>query len=149
MLFHDFGVSHLLHAPRPVLTLMAVRSQTGIAIDFEPDYVSIVPVYDGYSIPHATEVFDPPTTTGLEIHLIAKQIVASIEKVDSGIHDTLCNNIVLTGSSTTTPNFEVALLEELHKTSPSVKTFKIIAPPERLYLPWIGGSILANRNMSW
>ena len=145
MLFHDFGVSHLFHAQRSVLALIAIQKRSGIVIDFEPDYVSIVPVYEEYSIPHAMRLHDPPTTTGLEIPFIAKQIGNLLDEVDSDIHDTLCNKIVLTGSSTTTPNFEKILLEELQKTSPSVKSFSIIATPDRLYLPWLGGSIFGDR----
>lgn len=145
MLFHDFGVSHLYHAQRSVLTMIGVQQETGIVIDFEPDYISIVPVYEEYSIPHALQLHDAPTTTGLDIQFIVQQIVVLLEKVDSNIHDTLCNNIVLTGSSTTPVNFETALLENLQESSPSGETFRVIAPPDRLYLPWRGGSIFGSR----
>ncbi len=145
MLFHDFGVSHLFHAPRSVLTLIAIRKRTGIVIDFEPEYISIVSVYDEKSIPHAMQIHDPPTTAGLEISLITKQIGIILDQVDPDIHTELCDNIVLTGSSTTTANFETTLYTELQEAVFSEKPFRIIALPERLYLPWIGGSIFGNR----
>ena len=145
MLFHQFGVGQLYHAQRSVLALIAAQERTGIVIDFEADYLSIVPVYEEYTIPHAMQIHDPPTTTGLEIPFIVKQVGALLDKVDSDIHHILCNSVVLIGSSSTTSNFETTLLEELRKKNPTVKSLRVIAPPERLYLPWRGGSIFGNR----
>ena len=42
------------------------------------------------------------------------------------------------------PGIEDRLLKELRTLVPSQANFKIVAPPERKYSVWIGGSIIAS-----
>ena len=143
MMFHEFGVGHLYFALRPVLALMATRKKSGIVFDFEPDYTFIVPIFKRFAIPHAVEILNPPVTTGLELSFLAERLVAAIENTDTDIHDLLYGNIVLTGSSTTTTRFKEKLQKEIVTAISSDREFSIIDAPERLYLPWIGGSMIA------
>ncbi|MHA2424886.1 MAG: hypothetical protein ACXAEF_08870 [Candidatus Thorarchaeota archaeon] len=144
LLFHEFGVSHLYFALRSVLSLIATRKESGIVIDFEPDYAVISPIFKRFAIPHAVEVLNPPTTSGLDISYLTERLVASVENTDKDIHDLLYGNIVLTGSSTTTTGFKQHLQQEIRSTISSNRRLSILDTPERLYLPWIGGSILAH-----
>jgi len=141
MLFHEFGVGFLTFVVREALPMIAIRRRTGFVIDCEPEYVSIVPIHDHLVISHAAEILSSSETTGLEIPLITKQIDVSLSKIDSNIHETLCKNMVLIGSSTTRPDFDSKLLKELQTINPSRHGYQIESIPERLYLPWKGGSV--------
>merc|ERR1711979_74164 len=56
----------------------------------------------------------------------------------------LYKNTVLSGGTTMFPFIEERLLDEMTKLAPAGNEIKIIAPPERKYSVWIGGSILAS-----
>merc|ERR1712109_165099 len=53
-------------------------------------------------------------------------------------------NIVLSGGSTMYPGIADRMQKELTTLAPSTMKIKTIAPPEREYSVWIGGSILAS-----
>ena len=65
----------------------------------------------------------------------------SIMKCDTGIQKDLFANIVLAGGSTMFPGIAERMQKAL--AHPTMK-IKVIAPPERKYSAWIGGSILAS-----
>ena len=65
----------------------------------------------------------------------------SIMKCDVGIQKDLLANIVLAGGSTMFPGMAERMQRAL--AHPTMK-IKVIAPPERKYSAWIGGSILAS-----
>ena len=52
-------------------------------------------------------------------------------------------NIVLSGGSTLTKGFGNRLLHEVQRLAVKDMRIKILAPPERIYTTWTGGSILA------
>ena len=93
--------------------MIATRNDSGIVIDFEPDYAVISPIFKRFAISHAIELLNPPTTSGLEISFLAERLVAAVENTDIGIHGSLYGNIVLTGSSTTTTGFKDNLHQEI------------------------------------
>ena len=55
----------------------------------------------------------------------------------------LFGNIVLSGGSTLTKGFGSRLLHEVQRLAVKDMRIKILAPPERIYTTWTGGSILA------
>jgi centractin len=55
----------------------------------------------------------------------------------------LYGNIVLSGGSTLTKGFGNRLLHEVQRLAVKDMRIKILAPPERIYTTWTGGSILA------
>ena len=55
----------------------------------------------------------------------------------------LFSNIVLSGGNTLFPGFAERLQNEIATLAPSNMTVNVIAPPERQYLAWIGGSLSA------
>ncbi len=144
LMFHKFGVSHLYVTLRQVLALYAVRKGSGVVIDFEPDYALIVPIFEGLAIPHVKEILNLPVITGFELSFLAERLIAAVENTNPDIYDDLYSNIVLTGSSTTTPQFRESLEKEIAERIASDRNFSIIDIPEKLYMAWIGGSRLAN-----
>ncbi|VDM02008.1 unnamed protein product [Schistocephalus solidus] len=68
----------------------------------------------------------------------------SIMKCDLDIRKDLYSNIVLSGGSTMYPGIADRMNKELTSLAPSSMKIKIIAPPERKYSVWIGGSILGS-----
>eukprot|EP00490_Sorites_sp_Unknown_P022925 CAMPEP_0114693670 /NCGR_PEP_ID=MMETSP0191-20121206/69314_1 /TAXON_ID=126664 /ORGANISM="Sorites sp." /LENGTH=350 /DNA_ID=CAMNT_0001987593 /DNA_START=33 /DNA_END=1085 /DNA_ORIENTATION=+ len=68
----------------------------------------------------------------------------SIMKCDVDIRKDLYGNIVMSGGSTMFDGIADRMKKEVEALAPSSMTIKIIAPPERKYSVWIGGSILAS-----
>merc|ERR1712066_254987 len=68
----------------------------------------------------------------------------SIMKCDIDIRKDLYGNIVLSGGSTMFPGIADRMNKEITAKAPTSMTVKIVAPPERKYSVWIGGSILAS-----
>ncbi len=68
----------------------------------------------------------------------------SIMKCNVGMRRDLYKNIVLAGGSSMLPGIDERLTLDLQKMAPGDMTIKTIAPPERQYSAWIGGSILSS-----
>jgi actin, other eukaryote len=68
----------------------------------------------------------------------------SIFKCDLDIRRDLYGNVVLSGGTTMFPGIADRMQKELTSLSPASMKVKIVAPPERKYSVWIGGSILAS-----
>ena len=68
----------------------------------------------------------------------------SIMKCDEGIRTDMFANIVLAGGSSMFPGIADRMQKEITTLAPVEMKIKIIAPPERKYSAWIGGSILAS-----
>merc|ERR1711988_990122 len=85
-----------------------------------------------------------PGLIGKESPGIHKLTYNSIQKCDVDIRRDLYTNTVLSGGSTMFPLIEKRLAAEMGKLAPSAVKVKIVAPPERKYSVWIGGSILSS-----
>uniref|UniRef100_Q7M3Y7 Actin CA15 (Fragments) n=1 Tax=Styela clava TaxID=7725 RepID=Q7M3Y7_STYCL len=68
----------------------------------------------------------------------------SIMKCDVDIRPDLYANTVLSGGTTMYPGIADRMQKEISTLAPPTMKIKIIAPPERKYSVWIGGSILAS-----
>merc|ERR1712080_111456 len=68
----------------------------------------------------------------------------SIMKCDVDIRKDLYGNTVLSGGTTMYPGINDRMQKEITQLAPSSMKIKIVAPPERKYSVWIGGSILAS-----
>merc|ERR1712200_104265 len=68
----------------------------------------------------------------------------SIMKCDVDIRKDLYANTVMSGGITMYPGIADRMQKEITALAPSTIKIKIIAPPERKYSVWIGGSILAS-----
>merc|ERR1712053_16449 len=85
-----------------------------------------------------------PSLIGKESSGIHKLTYDSIQKCDVDIRRDLYTNTVLSGGSTMFPNIDKRLNKEITALAPSAVKVKIVAPPERKYSVWIGGSILSS-----
>jgi len=92
----------------------------------------------------APEVLFKPNFIGLEQEGIHKLAFQSIMKCDVDIRKDLYNNIVMSGGTTMFNGIAERMQKEIKALAPDSMTIKIIAPPERKYSVWIGGSILSS-----
>jgi len=90
------------------------------------------------------EVLFKPSFIGKESKGIHELTFQSIMKCDIDIRKDLYKNTVLSGGTTMFPFIEDRLQNEMKTLAPAGNDIKIIAPPERKYSVWIGGSILAS-----
>ena len=68
----------------------------------------------------------------------------SIMRCDVDIRRDMYANIVLSGDSTMFPGFANRMQKEITALAPPTALIKVIAPPDRKYSVWIGGSVLAS-----
>ncbi|KAM3479407.1 hypothetical protein MY5147_001723 [Beauveria neobassiana] len=92
----------------------------------------------------APEALFQPSLLGLESGGIHATTFNSIIKCDIDVRKDLYSNIVVSGGTTMYPGLADRLQKEMTDLAPSSVKVKIIAPPERKYSVWIGGSILAS-----
>ncbi|KAH8235482.1 hypothetical protein KR032_001275, partial [Drosophila birchii] len=85
-----------------------------------------------------------PSHLGMEACGIHELTYNSIMKCDVDIRKDLYGNIVLSGGSTMFPGIVNRMQKEITTLAPSAVKLKVIAPPERKYSVWIGGSILGS-----
>jgi len=92
----------------------------------------------------APEALFRPADLGLEAAGIDQTTFNSIMKCDLDVRKELYGNIVMSGGTTMFPGIAERMQKEITALAPSSMKVKIIAPPERKYSVWIGGSILAS-----
>jgi actin len=85
-----------------------------------------------------------PSFLGREAAGIHECTYNSIMKCDVDIRKDLYGNVVLSGGTTMFGGIADRMQKELVNLAPSTMKIKIIAPPERKYSVWIGGSILSS-----
>jgi len=90
------------------------------------------------------EVLFNPSFIGKEASGIHDCTFQTIMKCDVDIRKDLYANIVLSGGTTMFPGVSERMTKELTALAPSTMKIKVVAPPERKYSVWIGGSILSS-----
>jgi len=97
----------------------------------------------GSELSRAPEILFHPELCGLESDGIHQILTTSINLCDVDLQKDLYANIVLSGGSTMFSGLPERMQNEITKLAPKNEV-KIIAPPERKYSAWIGGSIMAS-----
>merc|ERR1712018_1104519 len=92
----------------------------------------------------APEALFQPSFLGMESCGVHETTYNSIMKFDVDIRKDLYANTVMSGGTTMYPGIADRMQKEITALAPSTIKIKIIAPPERKYSVWIGGSILAS-----
>ena len=90
------------------------------------------------------EALFQPSFLGMEANGVHETVYNSIMKCDVDIRKDLYGNIVLSGGTSMYPGIAERLEKEMVQLAPPTMKIKVIAPPERKYSVWIGGSILAS-----
>jgi len=86
------------------------------------------------------ETLFQPAFIGMEAAGIHETTYNSIMKCDVDIRKDLYANTVLSGGTTMFPGIADRMQKEISALAPPTMKIKIIAPPERKYSVWIGGS---------
>jgi actin beta/gamma 1 len=229
IMFESFGVPGMYISIQAVLSLYAAGRTTGVVMDSGDGVTHTVPIFDGYSLPHAVyrldlagrdlteymmkllmergysftssaereivrdlkenlcyvpldfdeemknaerskelekqyelpdkqiitvgnerfrcpEVLFQPTLIGKESKGIDGYVYDTVMKCDIDLRKDLFANIVLSGGTTMFPGISERLTKELKAMCPTNTHVRVIAPPERKYSVWIGGSILSSLN---
>lgn len=92
----------------------------------------------------APECLFQPAHSGVEADGISQMVFNSIMKCDIDLRKELYNSIVLSGGSTMFEGICERLQKDVSNFAPPTIPVKCIAPPERKYSVWIGGSILTS-----
>jgi len=122
--------------------LDAAENSGKIEVQYElPDGQTITVGAERFRCP---EVLFRPSLIGKEVKGVQHLTERSIKKCDIDIRKDLYKNTVLSGGTTMFSQIDDRLHQEMTNLAPNGNTIKIIAPPERKYSVWIGGSILAS-----
>ncbi len=92
----------------------------------------------------APEPLFQPSLMHIEAHGVHMMTYNAIMACDVDIRKDLYGNMVLAGGNTLFPGMGDRLQKEMAFLAPSTMKVRVISPPERKYLTWLGGSILAS-----
>jgi actin-related protein len=90
------------------------------------------------------EVLFKPSLIGLELDGLHTTAYNTIMRCDVDIRTDLYGNIVLAGGSTLFLGMAERLTKEMVSLAPPTMKIKVVAPPERKYSAWIGGTQMAS-----
>lgn len=91
----------------------------------------------------ATEILFRPEIVGIDVPGVSTGVCNSISACDIDVRRELYGNILLSGGSTLFNGFSERLYGDVRSKSNTTAKIKVVAPRERQFSVWIGGSILA------
>jgi len=148
---------HSLTTAEDVEAVQGIRDQLAyVATDFAAELVSAnatsaaVKLPDGRTINvgaerfRAPELLFDPSLVGSREHGIHDMCAAALARCDADLRAEMYANIVLAGSNTLFDGLDARLEKELRALTTEDVHVHIVAPPQRKYTAWLGGSILAS-----
>ena len=117
-----------------------------LASPLEKDYK----LPDGQTISVGSERYRCPEALfkthliGLEEAGVHEAVYNSITKCDVAVRKELYSNVVLSGGNTMYTGFARRLSNEVMNLAPNSMKVNVVAPPQRDYSAWVGGSVLAS-----
>jgi actin-related protein len=90
------------------------------------------------------EALFKPSMIGKEYKGIHELTFNSILKCDIDVRKDLYCNVVMSGGTTMYEGIDTRLASELTSLAPAAMKVKVVAPPERKFSVWIGGSLLSS-----
>ena len=157
-LMQESGYSFVTTAEREVVRHIK-ETLTYVALDFDAEMKKYEESSEGekmYELPdgrtlkvanqrfRCPEVLFDPSLIGKEAAGVHETTYNTIMKCDVDIRKDLYGNIVMSGGSTMYPGIQARLTKEMVALAPPTMKIKVVAPPERKYSVWIGGSILSS-----
>jgi actin-related protein len=122
--------------------LQVAQSSSSLEKDYELPDGNIMQV--GSERFRCPEALFKPTFIGLEAAGVHETTFNSIMKTDVDVRRDLYANIVLSGGTTMFDGLQDRMTKEVTALAPAQVKIKVVAPPERKYSVWIGGSILSS-----
>jgi len=92
----------------------------------------------------APEALFQPSLLGKEADGVHTMLYDSIQQCDIDVRRNLYENIVLSGGTTMYRGMKERVRKEMASLAPASVKVKVVAPEERKYSVWIGGSILSS-----
>ncbi|XP_064595283.1 uncharacterized protein LOC135461926 isoform X2 [Liolophura sinensis] len=92
----------------------------------------------------ASEVLFDPMLIGKDFPGVHEKLFSTLMKCDMDMRKDLYANLIISGGTTLLSGFAERLNTEMGKLIPTTMKTKVVAPPERSFSVWIGGSILAS-----
>ncbi len=90
------------------------------------------------------EILFTPQNAGFDLEGVPKYCYDSVMKCDMEVRRDMFANIILAGGSTLFEGMAERMWQEMHQLAPTNNKTKVLAPAERMYSVWLGGSILAS-----
>lgn len=90
------------------------------------------------------EILFSPQNAGFDLEGVPKYCYDSVMKCDVEVRRDMFANIILAGGSTLFEGMAERMWQEMHQLAPTNNKTKVLAPAERMYSVWLGGSILAS-----
>jgi len=107
-----------------------------------PDGNTIIKIgLERYQTP---EMLFNPIIAGKDLQGIQHYVANSLSKYNKNTRKEMCKSIILVGGTTMLPFIGERMKLELERLITPKQKIEILAPPEREYSTWIGGSVLAS-----